>query len=92
MPEPAVRQIGEALGDAQCGKHPDAKPRTGPGSGVFAVVNYFNKYAYRAAYVVWFEKAIYVLHCLQKKSPSGSRTVKTDMDLTTYDVFNGARQ
>lgn len=82
MPEPVVRQIGEALGVAQYGgKHPDAKPWTGLGSGVFEVVNYFNKDAYRAAYVVRFEKAIYVLHCLQKKSLSGSRTAKTDMDL-----------
>ena len=40
----------------------------------------FLMHAYRAAYVVWFEKAIYVLQCLQKKSPSGSGTAKTDMD------------
>ena len=59
----------------------DRHARTGLGSGVFEVVNYFNKDAYRAAYVVRFEKAIYVLHCLQKKSLSGSRTAKTDMDL-----------
>jgi phage-related protein len=28
-----------------------------------------------------FEKAVYVLHCFQKKSPSGIRTAKTDVDL-----------
>jgi phage-related protein len=31
--------------------------------------------------VVRFEKAIYVLHCFQKKSPSGVRTAKTDVKL-----------
>lgn len=82
MPEPVVRQIGEALGAAQYGgKHPDAKPWTGLGSGVFEVVSNFNTDTFRAAYVVRFAKAIYVLHCFQKKSPSGSRTAKTDIDL-----------
>ena len=33
------------------------------------------------AYTVRFAKAIYVLHCFQKKSPSGIRTAKTDIDL-----------
>jgi phage-related protein len=28
---------------------------------------------------VRFEKAIYVLHCFQKKSPSGVRTAKQDI-------------
>jgi len=30
---------------------------------------------------VRFEKAIYVLHCYQKKSPSGIRTARTDAHL-----------
>ena len=82
MPEPVVRHIGEALGAAQYGgKHPDSKPWAGLGSGVFEVVCDFNTDTYRAAYVVRFVKAIYVLHCFQKKSPSGSRTAKTDVDL-----------
>lgn len=33
------------------------------------------------AYTVRFEKAVYVLHCFQKKSPSGGRTDGTDVDL-----------
>ena len=33
------------------------------------------------AYTVRFQKAVYVLHCFQKKSPSGVRTAKTDIDL-----------
>jgi phage-related protein len=30
---------------------------------------------------VRFERAVYVLHCFQKKSTRGVRTVKTDVDL-----------
>ncbi len=37
--------------------------------------------AYRAVYTVRFEKALYVLHAFQKKSPSGIRTAKRDVDL-----------
>ena len=37
--------------------------------------------AYRAVYTVRFAKAVYVLHAFQKKSPSGVRTARTDIDL-----------
>jgi phage-related protein len=36
---------------------------------------------YRAVYTVRFERAIYVLHAFQKKSPSGIRTAKKDVEL-----------
>lgn len=82
MPQAVVRHIGGALSVAQHGgKHPDAKPWKGLGSGVFEVVSNYDANTFRAAYVVRFEQAIYVLHCFQKKSPSGIRTAKTDMDL-----------
>jgi phage-related protein len=37
--------------------------------------------AYRAVYTVRFVEAVYVLHAFQKKSPSGIRTAKTDVEL-----------
>ena len=37
--------------------------------------------AYRAVYTVRFAKAVYVLHAFQKKSPSGIRTAKADVEL-----------
>jgi phage-related protein len=37
--------------------------------------------AYRAVYTVRFAEAVYVLHAFQKKSPSGIRTAKKDVDL-----------
>ena len=36
---------------------------------------------WRVVYTVRFEKAVYVLHCFQKKSPSGVRTAAADVDL-----------
>jgi len=32
-------------------------------------------------YTVRFRKAVYVLHAFQKKSPSGIRTARTDVEL-----------
>ena len=32
-------------------------------------------------YTLQFKRAIYVVHCFQKKSPSGVRTAKRDVDL-----------
>lgn len=82
MPEVVVRHIGSALSAAQYGgKHPDAKPWKGLGPGVFEVVSDFRTDTFRAAYVVKFQKAVYVLHCFQKKSPSGVRTAQVDVNL-----------
>ncbi len=82
MPLAVVRHVGTALSAAQYGgKHPDAKPWKGQGPGVFEVVSDHRTDAYRAVYVVRFEKAVYVLHCFQKKSPSGRSTARTDVDL-----------
>lgn len=36
---------------------------------------------YRAVYTVEFQEAIYVLHVFQKKSKSGIKTPKIDLDL-----------
>ena len=82
MPEAVIRHIGGALSVAQYGgKHPDAKPWKGLGSGVFEVVSDFQANAFRAVYVVRLERAIYVRHCFQKRSPRGIRTAKTDVKL-----------
>lgn len=47
--------------------------------------------AYRAVYTVRFEKAIYVLHAFQKKSPSGIRTPKRDVDLVSERLKTAAK-
>ena len=82
FPEPVQDEIGTALSVAQFGgKHPSAKPWRGEGPGVFEVVEDHRGNAYRAVYTVRFERAVYVLHPFQKKSPTGIRTSKRDVEL-----------
>ena len=57
------------------------KPWKGEGSGVLELVENDSGNTFRAVYTVRFAKAVYVLHCFQKKSPSGSRTSQNDIDL-----------
>jgi len=38
---------------------------------------------YRAVYTVRFEKAAYVLHAFQKKSPKGIKTAQSDVELVS---------
>jgi len=83
MPEDVKDVFGHAIDVAQAGgKHPDAKVLAGFGSaGVLEVVEDFLGDTYRAVYTVRFAGWVYVLHCFQKKSKSGIRTPKTDLDL-----------
>jgi phage-related protein len=82
FPAAVVDDIGYALGLAQQGGFPPSSKRwKGEGPGVFELVEDFRGNAYRVAYTVRFENAVYVLHCYQKKSPSGIRTARTDARL-----------
>jgi phage-related protein len=82
FPEPVQDEIGTALSVAQFGgKHPSAKPWRGEGRGVFEVVEDHHGNTYRAVYTVRFEGAVYVLHAFQKKSPTGIRTSKRNVEL-----------
>jgi phage-related protein len=82
FPEKVQRKIGAALSVAQFGgKHPSAKPWKGAGSVVFEIVEDHRSDAYRAIYTVKFAEAVYVLHAFQKKSPSGIRTPRRDVEL-----------
>lgn len=82
FPENVRRAFGYALGVAQLGaKHPCAKPWKGEGAGLLEVVESAEGNAYRAVYTVRFSRVVYVLHCFQKKSPSGIRTARTDIEL-----------
>jgi len=82
FPEPVQDELGNALGLAQFGgKHPKAKPWKGQGAGVFEAVENHDGDTYRAVYTVRFREVVYVLHAFQKKSPSGIRTARTDIEL-----------
>ena len=51
------------------------------GPGVFEVIADHRADTYRVVYTVKFENAIYVLHAFQKKSPSGIKTARKDVEL-----------
>jgi len=82
FPERAIGEIGWALEAAQFGgRHPAAKPWKGLGPRVLEIVEDFDGNTYRAVYTVRFEHAVYVLHCFQKKSPTGIKTARMDIRL-----------
>jgi phage-related protein len=49
-------------------------------AGVLEVVEDDAGGTYRAVYTVRFQEAVFVLHCFQKKSKSGIKTPKNDME------------
>jgi len=83
FPEEARRNIGYALQFAQAGtKHPSAKPLHGfGGAAVLEIVEDHQADTYRAVYTVRFAEAVYVLHAFQKKSKSGIKTPKKEIEL-----------
>lgn len=83
FPEEVKDDIGYALFEAQEGKKPAAaKPLKGfGGAGVLEIIENFAGDTYRAVYTVSFKKVIYVLHCFQKKSKHGIKTLQHDVDL-----------
>ena len=82
LPEAVIDDFGYALGAVQLGATPaQAKPWKGEGPGELELVENHQGDTFRAVYTVRFAKAVYVLHCFQKKSPSGIRTAQGDIDL-----------
>ena len=83
FPEEVREAIGFALYVAQQGgKHFSAKPLRGfSGAGVVEIVDNFRGDTYRAVYTVRFSGRIYVLHVFQKKSKTGIKTPKAEIDL-----------
>ena len=82
FPGKGIDDIGYALGVVQLGgTPPSAKAWKGEGPGVFEIVEDGRNDTFRAVYTVRFKEAIYILHCFQKKSPSGKRTASTDIEL-----------
>lgn len=63
FPDAVQGHVGFALYQAQIGgRHHDAKPLKGFGSGVLEVVSRHDGDTFRAVYTVRFENAVYVLH------------------------------
>jgi phage-related protein len=84
FPDAVKDGIGIALSVTQFGgKHPSAKPWKGEGAGLLEIVEDYIGDTYRAVYTVRFEKAAYVLHAFQKKSPKGIKTAQPDVELVS---------
>jgi phage-related protein len=83
FPEEVKDAVGYALYVAQMGgKHPDAKPLRGFGSaGILEIVENHAGDTYRVVYTVRLAERIYVLHAFQKKSKTGIKTPKSEIDL-----------
>jgi phage-related protein len=77
------KEMGHALYIAQeGGKHKNAKPLKGfKGASVLEIVEDDGNGTYRTMYTVQFEEIVYVLHAFQKKSKTGIKTTKQDIDL-----------
>ena len=58
-----------------------AKPLRGLGSGVFEIALAYRSDAYRAVYAVKLGAPVWVIHAFQKKSRTGIRTPKQDIEL-----------
>lgn len=73
--------MGYSLYEAQLGQFPYcAKPLKWL-SGIFEIVCNFDRNTYRAVYAIKLGDNIYILHVFQKKSTTGIKTSKQDIDL-----------
>ena len=83
FPEDVRDGIGYALYTAQRGgKRADAKPLRGfGGAGILEIVEDHAGDTYRAVYTVRLAGRIYVLHVFQKKSKTGIKTPKPEIEL-----------
>jgi phage-related protein len=83
FPEEVKDSIGFALYLAQQGgKYLNAKPLRGfGGASVLEIVDDHGGDTYRLVYTVRFAGRIYALHAFQKKSKSGIKTPRAEIDL-----------
>jgi len=75
-------QMKNALDIAGLGRKVDfAKPMKGLGSGVFEIALPYQTNAYRTIYAVQLKEDIWVVHAFQKKSRTGIKTPKPEINL-----------
>ena len=82
FPVAAQQKILVALTNAAQGATADiAKPMKGLGPGVFEVALKYRTDAYRTVYAVQIDEKIWVIHAFKKKSKTGIKTAKQEIDL-----------
>ena len=87
MPVEVQDAFGYAIHLAQAGEtHPDAKSFVHGSDRLMEVVARFDGDAFRAFYSIKIGALVYVLHCMQKKSPRQSETPKPALEALTARV------
>jgi phage-related protein len=82
FPQAAQIEMARALTILAEGQMPDiAKPLTGLGSGVMELALRYRGDTFRVVYARQIGDDIWVIHAFQKKSKSGTRTPKREIDL-----------
>lgn len=82
FPSGAQKLVGDELQLIQYGETPkDTKTFKGMGSGILEIAVRHDKNAYRTVLAVQLGQIIYVLHAFQKKSKTGIKTPKTDIEI-----------
>ncbi len=82
FPEGIKQQVWDALTIAAEGLKADsAKPMKGLGSGIFEIALQYKSNAWRVVYAVQIGEDIWVIHAFQKKSKTGIKTPKQEIDL-----------
>ena len=82
FPDDVRRDVVRALRLAAQGEKADtAKSMKGFGAGVFEIALRRRGDAFRAVYAVQLDADVWVLHAFQKKSKTGIKTPKPDIDL-----------
>jgi phage-related protein len=82
FPEGAQLDLARALTIIAEGGMPDiAKPLAGLGSGILELALRHRGDAYRVVYALQIGEDIWVVHAFQKKSKSGTKTPKAEIDL-----------
>ena len=82
FPQGAQDEVMDALTVAAEGRKADiAKPLKGFGSGMFEVALAWRGDVYRAVYAVQMAEDVWVVHAFQKKSKTGIKTPKPELDL-----------
>jgi len=82
FPKAVQEVIHDALAIAAEGQKADiAKPMKGFGASIYEIAVPYQTNAYRAVYAIQLDEDIWVIHAFQKKSKTGIKTPKQDIDL-----------
>lgn len=81
FPLEVKEMIGHALHEVQCGGTPALAKSMSGMPGVWEIRVRFDTNAYRTVYIAKLKNAVYILHCFQKKSKSGVKTPRKDMEI-----------